>query len=99
MVELRRLAQPLRPVLLPARDGLAAVSERRMLRRGRSSPIPPIRQREVDAAVERFPYHQGRWVYISVARSLAGDLIARHRLRTALELGPAYRPIVVGADV
>ena len=54
---------------------------------------------EFDRLAARYPYYRGRWDYISVACEVAGDLIDRHRLRTALELGPHIRSIIVGADV
>lgn len=34
-----------------------------------------------------------------MAGDLAGDLILKHRLRSALELGPYVLPLIVGADV
>ncbi len=36
---------------------------------------------------------------MSVACAVAGDLIERHRLSSALELGPHLRSVIVGADV
>ena len=45
------------------------------------------------------PYYRNREAYMSAAAWAVADLIARYRLRTALELGPHMRPIVSGADV
>ncbi len=60
--------------------------------------IRPITKAEFDEVVKRYPYYRGRWPYMSVAAREAADLISRHRLRTALELGPHLRPLIVGAD-
>jgi Methyltransferase domain len=63
------------------------------------APIRPIRRAEFMAVAADSPYHAGRWTYMSAAGSIAADLIARHRLRSALELGPRALPLIVGADV
>lgn len=47
---------------------------------------------------DRIPYYERRVDYMSVAGQAVDRLIARHRLSTALELGPNLRPLVVGAD-
>lgn len=65
----------------------------------RRSPIRPLAKREFDALAGRFPYYKARGRYMSVACAAAGDLIERHRLTSALELGPHLRPVIVGADV
>ncbi len=64
-----------------------------------ASPIRPLTKAEFDAVARRHPYYQARGRYLSVAAALAGDLIAAHGLKSALELGPNLRPVVVGADV
>jgi len=68
--------------------------------RGRPEPsIRPLRQSElVDLGVAE-PYYKPRRVYMSAAGRIAADLIDRKGLRTALELGPHLRPLIVGADV
>lgn len=45
------------------------------------------------------PYYRPRRVYLSAAGAAARELIDRRGLRTALELGPHLRPLIVGADV
>ena len=45
------------------------------------------------------PYYRGREHYMAAAATIADDLIARHHLTSALELGCHMRPIVTGADV
>ena len=62
-------------------------------------PIRPMTGAEFATALERAPYYRGRGLYISMAARLADDLIARHGLRSALELGPHLRTVVTGADV
>jgi hypothetical protein len=61
--------------------------------------IRPLVKSEFDRLAARFPYYRGRWDYTSVACDVAGELIGRHGLSSALELGPHIRSIVVGADV
>lgn len=64
-----------------------------------ASPIRALRAREFDELARRFPYYKRRRHYTAVACRIADELIDRGGLRTALELGPFVRPIVVGADV
>jgi hypothetical protein len=66
---------------------------------GDASPIRPLTKAEYEVVARRYPYYRTRGRYLSVAASLAGDLIAAHGLRSALELGPNLQPLVVGADV
>jgi hypothetical protein len=99
MTDVKRLLRPLRPVLLPARDRLLDLQDRTYQLRFRSSPIRPVRKAEFDRAAGSHTYHAGRWGYTSVAGKLAGELILRHQLRSALELGARSRPLIVGADV
>jgi hypothetical protein len=62
-------------------------------------PIRPLWPHElVDLAVAE-PYYKPRRVYLSAAGAVARELIDRRRLRTALELGPHLRSLIVGADV
>ena len=58
-----------------------------------------MRERELDGVAGRYPYYRGRSGYMLVAARLAGELIESHGLRSALEIGPHLRPVVVGADV
>ncbi len=51
------------------------------------------------ALAKRFPYYRSRVTYMTAAASVVDDLIARHDIARALELGPHRRPLVVGADV
>lgn len=65
----------------------------------RQRPIRPIVKREFDALDRAFPYYRGRWGYISLACQQARELIDIYGLRSALELGPHIRSVIVGADV
>jgi len=65
----------------------------------RDAGIRPMSELEFDEMTDRFPYYAGRWSYTSVALAQAADLIRRHGLNTALELGAPVRPIITGADV
>ncbi len=47
---------------------------------------------------KRYAWYKIRAPYMSAASLAAADLLARHGLRSALELGPHLRPIVTGAD-
>jgi len=72
------------------------------LRRMRSIPDPPIRPLRnyelIDLGVAE-PYYRPRRGYMNAAGLVASDLIERKELRTALELGPHLRSLIVGADV
>ena len=83
-------AQKMRAELAKARGG------KRQL--GPDAPIRPINQSEYAAMAAEYPYYKNRWSYQSMAGVLAEDLILRRDLRTALELGPHLRPLIVGAD-
>jgi hypothetical protein len=106
---LKRVLRPFRPVLLPIWNGLLPLVEVTPTAHGRGAwkqalgrrlrPIRPLRKGEFDALAREVPYYKSRWPYMSVAGAVAGELIAKHRLRSALELGPHIRPLVVGADV
>lgn len=65
------------------------------------TPIRVITESEFEAVAAAAPrnYYKGRRRYISAAATAADDLIARHGLQSALELGPHLRPLIVGADV
>jgi hypothetical protein len=65
----------------------------------RDAGIRPMTELEFDEMTDRFPYYAGRWSYTSIALAQAADLIRRHDLRNALELGAPVRPIITGADV
>jgi hypothetical protein len=104
--EAGRVLQPLRPVLAPLRRRLV-VRARRDRWTGptqaaihRETPIHVISEREfARVAATRPAYYRGRRGYISAAASIADELIGRRGLRTALELGPHRRPLIIGADV
>lgn len=62
-------------------------------------PIRPLKNHEIVALGAAEPYYRPRRVYLSAAGDVARDLIERRGLRSALELGPHLRPLIVGADV
>ena len=65
-----------------------------------AAPIRVITGPEfMDAAKRTAKYYRGRAGYMSVAAAAADELIETYGLRSALELGPHLRPLVVGADV
>lgn len=98
--------RPIRPYVqrssrLPSRRTVAArriAADRRRME-ARLGRIRPINESEFAVLIERYPYYRKRWQYTAAAGREASDLIARHHLRTALELGPHIRPLIVGADV
>ena len=111
---LKRILWPMRPVLLPIwRRVRPFVQSPRLRRHGITRPagplaplvrkpgesIRPLRKNEFDAVASRYPYYRSRWDYMSVACRIAGELIERYDLQSALELGPHVRPVIVGADV
>ena len=111
---LKQLLWPLRPVLLPIWQRVRPLVHSVQLgRRGMGPPagplvplelepgesIRPLRKNEFDAVAIRNPYYRSRWGYMSVACGIAGELIEKYDLRSALELGPHLRPVIVGADV
>ncbi len=107
LVRVRRLLRPVRPILLPiwsrvrrfVEPPVPAPTLPAVVDPPTPGTIRPLLKPEFDRLAARYPYYRGRWDYVSVACEVAGDLIDRHRLRTALELGPHIRSIVVGADV
>ena len=68
----------------------------------RGRPAPPIRALDrielLDLAT-KVPYYRARRGYLGAAGLIAGELIERRGLRTALELGPHLRSLIVGADI
>jgi sortase A len=64
------------------------------------SPIRPLTKPEFDilAARRSYYYTPDRWTYMWVVCQIAAELIDRHALQSALELGPFLRPVIVGAD-
>ncbi len=71
----------------------------RAARRRPEPPIRPLRSHELVRLATTVPYYRARRGYMSVAGVAAADLIDRKSLRTALELGPHLRSLIVGADV
>jgi hypothetical protein len=65
----------------------------------RSGPLRTLTRAEFVELRERSPYYRGRALYLATAAREADRLISRHRLRTALELGPHLRPLIRGADI
>ena len=62
-------------------------------------PIRALRHVELVDLARAVPYYRARRVYLGAAGVVASDLIGRRELRTALELGPHLRSLIVGADV
>jgi hypothetical protein len=105
-IRLKRLLRPLRPVLLPAWRRIQRFVEPSTrwqpfapVDAGADRPIRVMTEREFDAVARDHPYYGPRGRYLSVAARIADELIASHDLRSALEVGPYLRPLVVGADV
>ena len=111
---LKQLLWPLRPVLLPIwRRCRPFVQSVQLRRQGITPPagplvplelkpgeaVRPLTKNEFEAVASRYPYYKSRWGYMSVACRIAGELIERYDLQSALELGPHLRPVIVGADV
>jgi SAM-dependent methyltransferase len=96
---IRPIVQPPRPKLAPGTEWQKADRRWRRLFRLRHAPIRTLGRREFESLALRFPYYRARGRYLSAACAIAEELIDRHRLRSALELGPHVRSIVVGADV
>lgn len=65
----------------------------------RRPPIRPLRRHEIAELAAEVPYYRPRRGYLEVAAKAARELIARHGLGSALELGPHLRPLIVGGDV
>lgn len=108
LTRLKHDLRPLRPILRPiwvrvARprpvevwDGPALTPERR------NAPIRVLTGPEFEEVAKRssdyYSVHRRRG-YMSAAATEADRLIQAHGLKTALELGPHLRPLIVGADV
>lgn len=90
---------PLRAVLFVRRSRFALVDRLERRRGHLPAPIRPLRRHEIGAVGLGDAWYRPRTRYISVACDEAASLVRRHDLRTALELGPHHRPVVVGADV
>lgn len=103
----RHVPRSLRPVLRPFRRALdrAAHNPDAELPGGSfpteatDQPIRAITRVEFDDIASRHPYYRDRRRYFGAAAWVANDLIQRYGLRSALELGPNVRPLVVGADL
>jgi hypothetical protein len=109
IAQLKRLLWPIRPILRPiwqrirpflGRPGAAIAATPPALGRIKHVPgtIRPLTWREFELIEAHDRYYRTRWSYLSVAGEQAASLIAAHDLHTALELGPARRPLIVGAD-
>jgi hypothetical protein len=111
IARLKRLLWPLRPVLHPIWRAIQPlVGRNEAVRAAANTPpavlkvkhergtIRPLTKREFTFIEANDSYYRGRWSYMSVAAQQASELIARHDLHTALELGPWGRPLIVGAD-
>lgn len=108
---LKRWLWPLRPILHPVWRLVQPLFGRNAAVRAASSTPPatlpvkhvpgtirPLTKREFTFIEANDSYYRGRWNYLSVAAAQATELIERHDLHTALELGPWARPLIVGAD-
>lgn len=93
---LARLGRPVKRSTWPPRPEptLADVVLRRQ-----PSPIRAMTRADFRDLNAETPYYRHRETYMSAAAWVVADLIARYRLRSALELGPHMRPLVTGADV
>ena len=109
VAQLKRLLWPIRPMLRPVwhrirpllgRTGTTIAVTPPALGRIKHVPgtIRPLTAREFELIEAHDRYYRTRWTYLSVAAQQASALIAQHDLRTALELGPWGRPLIVGAD-
>lgn len=103
----QRIKRPLRPPLrrlglIPYPGPPWPSRPRRSLAdvvRGRPPvPIAAMTREEFASLRARHDWYKARELYMSVAAVAAADLIRRHQLRTALELGPHLRPLITGAD-
>ncbi|MFP5343886.1 MAG: hypothetical protein ACLGIJ_13350 [Candidatus Limnocylindria bacterium] len=108
---LKRWLWPLRPILHPVWRLLRPLFGRNAAVRAAANTPPatlrirhepgtirPLTKREFTFIEANDSYYRGRWTYLSVAGEQAAELIAKHDLHTALELGPWARPLIVGAD-
>jgi len=111
IARLKRWLWPLRPVLHPIwRAAQPLFGRNAAVRAAANTPpailkvkhvpgtIRPLTKQEFTFIEANDSYYRGRWTYLSVAGQQASELIARHDLHTALELGPWARPLIVGAD-
>ena len=111
VARLKRWLWPLRPILHPIwRAMRPLVGRNAAVRAAANTPpailrvkhvpgtIRPLTRQEFTFIEANDSYYRGRWTYMSAAGAQATDLIERHGLRTALELGPWARPLIVGAD-
>src|SRR5262245_9583308 len=111
LTRLRRPMRPLRPIVQPIRLGVHRLRDEGLHRPGtpprrivRDVPPPgtirPITQPEFERLLRRFrDQYVGRWPYMEMAGATALRLIERDHLRSALELGPNRRALIVNADV
>jgi hypothetical protein len=100
---LRRIPWPLRPIAWRISERRAHPHAERV--DGSFPPVPierpirPVTRSEFEELASRDPYYRGRRRYFGTAAAVAGDMIVRLQLGSALELGPNVRPLIVGADV
>ena len=62
------------------------------------SRIRALRRYEISDLTSTIKYYKNRAEYLGVAAGIADGLIRDRHLKTALELGPHLRPLIVGAD-
>lgn len=104
----RRMPRVLRPLLRPLFKAIDRHANPFAVKPGGSfplaagssiAPIRPLRRSEFESLAREHPYYRDRARYFGAAAWAAADLIDRHGLTTALELGPNVRPLISGADV
>jgi hypothetical protein len=92
------LGTPRTRALRRARASAVAVDAARALTRT-TAPIRPLRLHELADLAATVAWYRPRETYMVAACEIAGELIRRKRLRTALELGPHLQSLIVGGDI
>jgi hypothetical protein len=91
--------RPWFPANLQLRRAADLARQDRARRSQPEPPIRPLRHDEIVRLAASATYYRDRVGYLDAAATTAADLIARHDLTSALELGPNLRPLIVGADI
>ena len=91
--------RPWLPANVRERRAAAMAARDRARRSQPEPPIRPLRHDEIVRLAASASYYRDRVGYLDAAANAAADLIARHQLTSALELGPNLRPLIVGADI